>query len=51
MLTGGDVTITLTGMDRNFEEVFAAIEHYRSANQRPPVSRQPPHQGFGRRGV
>ncbi len=51
LLTGGDITITLTGMDRSFNEVVAAIEYYRSAPQRPGVSSQPPHRGFGRRGI
>ncbi|QIQ86631.1 STM3941 family protein [Erythrobacter sp.] len=30
-LTGGDVPIALTGMDRGFDEAFAAIEHFRKA--------------------
>ncbi|WP_447953280.1 STM3941 family protein [Sphingopyxis chilensis] len=51
MLTGGDITITLTGMDCSFDEVVAAIQYHRSAHQRPPVSPQPPLRGFGRRGV
>jgi hypothetical protein len=51
MLTGGDITITLTGMDCSFDEVIAAIQYHRNAHQRPPVSPQPPLRGFGRRGV
>lgn len=51
LLTGGDITISLSGMDRNFNDVVAAIEYYHSAHQRPPVAPQPPQRGFGRRGV
>lgn len=30
-LTGGDIPIGLTGMDRGFDEAVAAIEHFRKA--------------------
>jgi len=51
MLTGGDITINLTGMDCGFDEVFAAIEYFRRVHQRPAVLAEQSYRGFGRRGL
>lgn len=50
MLTGGDITVNLTGLDRGFDEAWAAIEYYRGARRRPA---SPPLalESFGRRRV
>jgi hypothetical protein len=35
MLTGGDISISLTGTNRSHEDAMAAIAHFRSATVRP----------------